>query len=460
MKKPAIRRSGFARRRRDERGVTMVFVAVCMVAIIAMAALSIDVVTLYLSREETQRAADTAALAAARVISISGITGTANPSTDTSQWQLICGNTATASAYLTAVAGAQENSIAGIAANTVTVTYSAQGSSSGVSDCSTLGQAFAINPTVIVQVTRNALPTLFSRIWSTNANNVSATAIAEAFNPSNSGSIASGGQVIPVAPRCVKPWIIANLDSSRGGPATFVNSSTGAITNPGIYPVDGGVIGEGLTLSVPPSCTTTNCIALEGSSLAAGQYMPALVSSTATAAPSCASEDLQSAIAGCDESTVYACGYQGTVGNPSPTQANLNVNPRSDTHAAVECATGLPSGQDTLNAGTIPPFNASSYPFQITAGSSNPIAPTNQLITASSSIMTIPIYDNTINLPNGNAQPSVNIIGFLQVFVDEVHHSGALNVTVLNVAGCGESLTPPNPAQGNSAVPIRLITPQ
>ena len=53
----------------------MVLVALAMVAIISMAALSIDVITLYLAREEAQRSADAAALAAARVISVSGMTG-------------------------------------------------------------------------------------------------------------------------------------------------------------------------------------------------------------------------------------------------------------------------------------------------------------------------------------------------------------------------------------------------
>ena len=56
----------------------MILVALAMIAIIAMAALSIDVITLYLAREEAQRSADAGALAAARVISLSGITGTAS----------------------------------------------------------------------------------------------------------------------------------------------------------------------------------------------------------------------------------------------------------------------------------------------------------------------------------------------------------------------------------------------
>ena len=75
--------------RHGERGVTMVLVALAMVAMIAMAALSIDVVMLYLAREEAQRSADAAALAAARVISLSGMTG--DPSNISGLWSAICG---------------------------------------------------------------------------------------------------------------------------------------------------------------------------------------------------------------------------------------------------------------------------------------------------------------------------------------------------------------------------------
>ena len=57
-----------------QRGVTLALVAASLVALIAMAALSIDVGTLYQAKAEAQRAADAGALTAARVISISGIT--------------------------------------------------------------------------------------------------------------------------------------------------------------------------------------------------------------------------------------------------------------------------------------------------------------------------------------------------------------------------------------------------
>jgi len=45
-------------RRRGEHGQTILLVAVAMVGLLGMVALSIDVVTLYVARRETQRAAD------------------------------------------------------------------------------------------------------------------------------------------------------------------------------------------------------------------------------------------------------------------------------------------------------------------------------------------------------------------------------------------------------------------
>jgi len=67
------RRSAFVRRRR-ERGQTIILVAISIVSLLAMAALAIDVVTLYSASSETQRAADAAALAGAKALADSGIT--------------------------------------------------------------------------------------------------------------------------------------------------------------------------------------------------------------------------------------------------------------------------------------------------------------------------------------------------------------------------------------------------
>src|SRR5207237_6669404 len=60
----------------------------------------------------------------------------------------------------------------------------------------------AMHPRVTVTIQRAGLPTFFGRIWGAGAGSVSATAKAEAFNP-------SGGSV-NIAVGSVKPWLINN----------------------------------------------------------------------------------------------------------------------------------------------------------------------------------------------------------------------------------------------------------
>ncbi len=426
--------------RRRERGVTMVLVALAMVAIIAMAALSIDVITLYLDREEAQRSADTAALAAARVLSLTGVTGdpdNAQGGLSSPPWPAAC-----ALATQVAQAIANQNSVASTTANTISVTFSYNGT---ITDCSNGNSSFGINPQVQVQITRQGLPTMFSRIWSRSANTVSATAAAEAFNPSNSGTIAPNG-IVAVNPRCVKPWIIPNQDPGSGN-NPFVALADGHIRNPGIR-LSGappGVIGESFLLT--DACTTPNdCDNVKGGNPSAGSYVGALVASgAAVGVPSCATDSsYQEAIGGCDQSTTYACGFQNGA------QADLSINPAVDTYAATQCLIHQP-GQDFLDT--------SLFPYQIHAGSANPVV-TSGIITSSASIVSIPIYDQTQGTGKlvGNS-PQVTVVGFLQAFVNQTNSNGSLNLTVLNVSGCSNVATS-NPVSGTSPVPIRLITPQ
>jgi hypothetical protein len=90
-------------------------------------------------------------------------------------------------------------------------------------------------------------------------------------------------------------------------------------------------------------------------------------------------------------------------------------------------------------------------------------------VTTSSSIVTIPIIDNTpANFQVGSPY-GVTVVGFLQAFINEVHggspaHQGDINVTVLNIAGCSNSstnsgVTPVVGGAGTSPIPVRLITP-
>jgi hypothetical protein len=518
MKPPAIRRfHPVCPSRRPERGITMVLVALAMVAIIAMAALSIDVITLYLAREEAQRSADTAALSAARVISMSGITG--DPTNSSSLWATICGASGTATQAAQAVAN--QNAVGSAVATTVNVTYSAgSGSSSGSStDCSTLASPsgpFGVNPMVTVQIQQTGLPTFFSRIWGRSGNTVSATATAEAFNPSNSGNVGNQtpSNITPVQPRCVKPWIVPNRDPLNPGPTgsgnnklycdqtpqtdqtnqtgpschTLVSTLDGSITTKGISLNGGnpssGVIGEQFWLQ--PDCVhtgqacSTRILPPQGNYYAPSkvtwlerppslQYLPGEApAATPVAIPSCASSGraYEEAIAGCDQSTVYQCGVQSS-SSANPNSVNLVENPgfgTNDTMNGVTCLINegdptdrQPDGQDFLNSNGSP----SSYPFQIFAGSSNPLSVANSTpVTSSTSIVSLPIYDDSTGSIKPNGTTDVTIVGFLQVFINQVDQWGNVNVTVLNVAGCGGGNPAPSTAvTGSSPVPIRLITP-
>jgi Flp pilus assembly protein TadG len=478
--------------RTSERGVTMVFVALAMIAIIAMAALSIDVITLYLAREEAQRSADEAALAAARILSVAGITG--DPTNATGNWGAICGPNGVATHAAQALIA--QNTVGRVVPGTINVTYAAGngGAISSSTDCQTLASnsAFGVNPMVTVQLTRASLPTFFSRIWGNSGNSVSATATAEAFNPSSSGTVGNqtSGTLTPVQPRCVKPWVVPNLDPrdpAHPGCTTncvgFVDRATGAIQRPGIsLNGDGatGVIGE--TFWLPLDCKHGNPSYCDLVVQPQANYpdplgwmkgppnvlgLPGQVGTPVTAVPSCSTGDpYEEAIEGCDSPANYQCGVPNA-NAVDLTKHNPGVNSVTD---AVEClthqtdATNLltSSGQDYLSEN---PLGApSSYPFQILAGSGNPLGAsfTDTPITSSASIVSMPIYDQigTPIIPT-NAITNLTFVGFLQVFVNAVDVNGNRLVTVLNVTGCGNGTNPTssNPVAGTSPVPIRLITP-
>lgn len=468
----------------------MVLVALAMVAIIAMAAMSIDLVTLYLAREEAQRTADSAALAAARIISVSGITGTANPATDTRDWRAICG-AAGGWATQAAQAVAAQNTIGGQLVTQVKVTYS-DGSTFGASDCSSLTDVFAVNPMVTVQITPSiTIPSFFSRVWGSTGNQISATATAEAFNPSQSSTHGIvTGSVTPVQPRCVKPWMVPNLEPGHctipGGTSCspFVRLTDGEIQNPGISPGPGGtgstgVIGERFTLfadcgaatpCVPVDSTPLVNVIDNGTNLYNGspppprlnlEYLPGAAPAASVAVPSCASASIyQQAVTGCDQTTAYQCGQQVSAGGTNA--IDLSENPgglTGDTATGLACllnpkTASLPlSGLDQLKTDNTP----NPYPFVAIAGDANPLAISGTPITSSNSIMSLPIYDQSTTINPGTT--NVTIVGFLQVFVNSVSPTdGSVTVTVLNVAGCGNAAANP-PVFGSSPVPVRLITP-
>lgn len=463
MLRPFIERRRISKRQ-GERGVTMALVALAITAIVAMAGMSIDIGTLYQASTEAQRAADAGALAGARILSMSGMTG--DPTNASGDWTNAC-----AAATNAATTAADQNLISGSAPGTVSVTFlSSDAGGRSPSNCSSTGAvAFGVNPMVAVQVTQTGLPTFFSRIWGRTGSSVSASAIAEAFNPSASQNFSPSADVIPVQPRCVKPWIVPNADPING--TTFLSPIDSSITHQGINPTSApglGVIGEKFQLRSDCGTTPGSCspLAPNPPTATAGPpailyYVPATVSSTPVAVPSCATANpYQEAIAGCDENTAYQCGVQSASAS-SPTTVDFSENPGStsgDTDTATECLIHNSGGQDSMNTGV--------FPFQITAGAGNPLKVSGSQITSSDSIVSLPIYDSstppvTLLTPANN---KVTIVGFLQVFIDQVTGgaNGHVHVTVLNVAGCGNGLTATvssSALTGTSPVPVRLITP-
>jgi hypothetical protein len=457
--------------RSKERGFTMALVTVALLSIIAMAALSIDIGILYQAKAEAQRAADAAALAAARVISISGITG--DPANIALSWQPTCGGD-TSAATQVAKNVARKNLIAGAQASTVNVYY---GTNAGVgtnTDCSSLGTSFGVNPIVTVYVQQAKLPTFFARVFSllptgTSSNSgVSATATAEAFNPSGSGT-PSASDIKPVQPRCVKPWIIPNTDPGNL-PNGFV-SPAGNIANPGTYNANTAVIGETFSLDAdckpgPNSCNGGNRpnnppVYTFPPPPRYLQYVPAAVSGNPGAVPSCAAAAnvYQQAIAGCDQNTRYTCGTPSGAAGATTLDFNENpVNPdqiNGDTSTATQCLINRSAGTAANDS-----LDTTTFPFQIKAGSGNPLAQSgivsaNDVVTTSNSIVTLPIYDDA---PLGSSpSPPVTIVGFLQVFINNVDPTGHLNVTVLNLSGCSGNASN-SPVTGTSPVPVRLVT--
>src|ERR1700682_1864577 len=198
MSNPKITR----RVKSKERGQTLVLVALTLVTLLAMAALAIDVVTLYVAKSEAQRAADAAALAGAKAFVDSGVT--TDPKN--SSFQTLAQSMATA--VINAMIG--QNKVAGIPpqlASPPSFNFNQDG-----------------NPQITVTFQRTDLPIFFARIWGGTLANVSATATAEAYNASNSQTIT--GSLVPIAPKCVKPFLVPNQDPNRLGQA-YIDVNTG-----------------------------------------------------------------------------------------------------------------------------------------------------------------------------------------------------------------------------------------
>jgi hypothetical protein len=448
-----------------ERGQTIILVAIGLVSLLAMAALAIDIVTLYAARSETQRAADATALVAAKAIADSGFT-TLPPGDP----NLVNGNAQT---LAQSMATSAINAV--LSANNPTINQVA-GMQPGLVGTPTIFLPATANPpnsnphiTVTLQVTN--LPTFFARIWGNRTATVTASATAEAYNPANVQNFT------PIAPKGVKPWLVANADPTSGIlPAPqFINPPTGVI--------EPNVIGEQLNLTpdcnAGPTCTLISSLPGPGPNTSSVypqvEYVPAQVTPN--------SNDVCPLPASCTENPNYP-DYQHSIQchdvNPYPCGGSANnfswdpaVNPRhpgrlnGPSALGAECLiragnSGLGQGQDVLQ--NFGPWPAAPFQFLAQSGPQN-----TNVVTTSSSIVTIPIIDtsNTTVFQSGSPY-GVTVVGFMQAFINEVQtgplpisERGDINITVLNIAGCSQTPNAANPVvgSGTSPIPVRLITP-
>jgi hypothetical protein len=205
------------------------------------------------------------------------------------------------------------------------------------------------------------------------------------------------------------------------------------------------VITGGLKLGCNSS--PNNACVLTANPPAAGSYVPALVTANAAnLCPSCSvgASNYEQSI-GCCDATPYSCG-----GPTSIATVDFGINPgppSGDVHNGVQCLIHKP-GQDTLDTSSFP-----TGPMQITAGSG---PQSGNFVTTSSSIVTIPIFDDSAAIPPSG---QVTVVGFLQAFISDATGSGTIDATILNVVGCGNNPSGGTPISGGGVtpIPVRLI---
>lgn len=391
---------------RTERGATLLLVSIALIALLGVLSLAVDLGMLYVARSEAQRAADAAALAGAKAFLDSGCVSTG----------CVAGGSQEALARTQAEAVGDQNYVFGQSANVqnsnISFTYPA-----------------AFEPQITVVVQRMGIPLVFAKVFGVFAASVKAQATAEAYNP-------SGGPVNS-AVGCVVPFMVPNCDpnSNDTGPApdancsgdntVFINPTTGAIQNPGVYP--NGAIGEPWTLHTNAAPSLWYLVQFGSESGA----------------------DLRSNIEQCSP-TPIACGDSIEAMNGKKVGPTVQ-GVENLIHASGE---GLGQGQDVL----VQPF-----PLIIRGGANNPDSGLvgQDFPGPSSAVVVAPVFNGSAMKPgNGNWE---TVVGFMELFIKDVQHHGKdvpVDAVILNISGCGQqnSGAPTVVAGGGgSPIPIRLI---
>ena len=428
--------------RKNERGVTIVLVAFSLLALLGMAALAIDIATLYVAHGEAQRAANAAALAGARMFAASGYTSASASLAATDICQT-SGPGASAAANRQAEAVAAQNLIAGQPAAVQSITC----------------DVTPANPQIAVKVQRTGLPSFFGRIWGSAANSVSATGVAEAYNPS--------GSTAPIRVQGVKPWLIPNCDPdpANPGPSDCVGATVGSFVAPadGSIKNNGSFVGEKIILThvvgaaVPGIMTSPLRLDYYRVNVPIRPPAPICPSAGAVSCGQVGSNDYHDNIA-CASTFQFSCGQTIGLGQTVTVGGGSGVLTNEGTRCLIHAGgQGLTVGQDELTSG--------APPIRISGGNNNP-NPLLQGVTSisrSDSIVTVPIYHKVgvdTNLCPTGCNQTATIVGFLQLGVTQnaAGGNGRIEAVIMNVAGCNPGAGNPTVSGGGvSAIPVRLI---
>ena len=451
--------------RRNERGVTVLIVGITLLALIAMAALAIDVASLYQARGEAQRAADAAALAGARMFVSSSFIS--RPGI----WDLttLCENSPSSTAAVNQQVNlaAATNSIAGQPATITSI------------NCDFDNLHNNTNPRVTVTVGRTGAPAFFSRIFGPSGTTVSATATAEAYRPSEQSTV-------PLEMTAVKPMLVSNCDPSTivggagngnsncpapgaGNHYDFFIKPDGSIANGGSFIGKkfcfrrvGVPIGPPVDMQTFPSSPVPGCpwplIRYYGMNVPIDYPTSACPSTAPSGCDGVGSDSFVSNVA-CASSFKFRCTQQiahgtsvsirvdGGIGDGSRNGARCLI------HADHE---GLSNGQDIFN---LNPTNG--VPVNIVGGNNNPnLSLVGKHISRSDSIATVPIYDAEDLCPGGNCnlgntkQPQ----GFLQIAITQtMDFPQHFEAVILNASGCNASPSGTPITSAGSPIAVRLI---
>jgi hypothetical protein len=460
----------------SQRGMSILFVAIGLMLLTGIVGLAIDLASLYVARNEAQRAADAAALAGASEFVSSSVTNGLM--------------TVSAVAPLAAAQASQignQNLIIGRNPNLLATNFNSScppptGVSGGCFDFSITN-----DPRITVVVKRD-MPTYFMRIFGITAVPISVQATAEAYNP-------AGGAGPTNSVQCVKPWLLPNCDpnfasSNPDGscpagancacgqlssgpnkglwPSYFVDpNNNDAIVHPGLQPT--GSIGQLLQIKVGSPADAE----------APSQFWPVFLPSNGVfTCPNCASNDVQNSTsnsAALYRENIECCSTQQiTCG--TTTVDPISGDMTGPTAQGVQCLVheaNNGTGQDCLSLDTSPTCSGAvtslALPFTMYAGSLNPYgASTGSQISTSDSLVTVPIYDGAPLCP-GNSCPtsvSVNVVGFLQVFIRNVGSpQNSVYAYLLNITGCGGGIDQNGgggaggvvPVYAGAPIPVRLV---